>query len=43
MAKVIPLALLNSLLRDIVYGVPLHDLWRLGVFVGWLVFSAIVT
>jgi len=42
-AKVLPLAPLNSLLRDFVYDVPLHNLWRLGVLVGWFVFSAIVT
>jgi ABC-type multidrug transport system permease subunit len=42
-AKVLPLAPLNSLLRDFVYDIPLYDLWRLGVFAGWLVLAAIVT
>jgi len=42
-AKILPLAPLNSLLRDIVYGVPPVDLWRLGVLAVWFVVAAIIT
>lgn len=42
-AKVLPLTPLITLLRDIVFGVELHDLWRLGVLAGWLVIACIVT
>ncbi len=42
-AKALPLTPINTLLRDIVYGVPLDDLWRLGVMAGWLVLSSIIT
>jgi hypothetical protein len=33
----------NTLLRDIVYGAPLHDLWRLGILGGWTALGAVVT
>jgi ABC-2 type transport system permease protein len=42
-AKVLPLTPLITLLRDIVFGVELHDLWRLGVLLAWLVAAGIVT
>lgn len=42
-AKILPLAPMNSLLRDIVYGVPPVDLWRLGVLIGWFVVATIIT
>jgi hypothetical protein len=40
---VLPLTPVNTLLRDIVFGVPLDNLWRLGVLGGWLLLSAILT
>ena len=42
-AKALPLTQVNTILRDTVYGVPLEDLWRLGVLVGWIVIAGIVT
>ena len=42
-AKALPLTPVNTMLRDIVYGVPLEDLWRLGVLVSWIVIASIVT
>jgi ABC-2 type transport system permease protein len=42
-AKALPLTPINTMLRDIVYGVPLEDLWRLGVLAGWIVIAGIVT
>jgi hypothetical protein len=42
-ACALPLAPLNTLLRDIVYGVPVEDLWRLGVLGGWIVVATILT
>lgn len=41
-AKALPLTPLNTLLRDIVYGVPLTDLWRLGVMAAWIVLAVVV-
>lgn len=42
-ARALPLTPVNTMLRDIVYGVPLEDLWRLGVLAGWAVVGTIVT
>ena len=42
-ARVLPLTPVNTLLRDIVFGVPLENLWRLGVLAGWTVLSVIIT
>lgn len=42
-ARALPLTALNTLLRDIVYGAPLADLWRLAVLAGWIVAAAITT
>ena len=41
--KALPLTPLNTVLRDIVYGVPLDDLWRLGLMAGWLVLGSVIT
>jgi len=41
-AKALPLTPINTLLRDIVYGVPLEDLWRLGVLAGWAIIASIL-
>jgi len=41
-AKALPLTPINTLLRDIVYGVQLKDLWRLGVLAGWALVGGIV-
>jgi ABC-2 type transport system permease protein len=41
-ARALPLTPINTLLRDIVYGVQLTDLWRLGVLVGWALLGGIV-
>ena len=35
-AKVLPLTLIITLLRDIVFGVELQDLWRLVILAAWL-------
>ena len=42
-ARALPLTPVTTLLRDIVYGVPLTDLWRLGVLAGWIVIAVLVT
>jgi ABC-2 type transport system permease protein len=42
-ARALPLTALNTLLRDILYGVPVENLWRLGVLAGWLLFSLFLT
>lgn len=39
----LPLTPINTMLRDIVYGVPLQDLWRLGVLAGWVVIAIFIT
>lgn len=39
----LPLTPINTILRDIVYGIPLDDLWRLGVLAGWTVVASIIT
>jgi len=41
--KALPLTPLNIVLRDIIYGVPLDNLWRLWIMAGWLVVGAIIT
>jgi ABC-2 type transport system permease protein len=41
--RALPLTPLNTILRDIVYGVPLGDLWRLGIMAGWLVVGSVIT
>jgi len=40
--QALPLTPLNIFLRDIVYGVPLDELWRLGIMAGWLIFGSII-
>lgn len=42
-AKALPLTQVNTVLRDIVFGVSLEDLWRLGALAGWIVIASIVT
>jgi ABC-2 type transport system permease protein len=42
-ARALPLTPINTLLRDIVYGVQPKDLWRLGVLAGWALLGGIVT
>jgi ABC-2 type transport system permease protein len=42
-AYALPLTPINTILRDIVYGVPVGDLWRLGILAGWIAISAIIT
>ena len=41
--KALPLTPLNTVLRDIVYGVPLDELWQLGIMAGWLVLGSVIT
>ena len=41
--KALPLTPLNTVLRDIVYGVPLDELWQLGIMAGWLILGSVVT
>ena len=41
--KALPLTPLNIILRDIVYGVPLDNLWRLWIMAGWLIVGSIIT
>ena len=41
--RALPLTPIITILRDIVYGVPMQDMWRLGVLAGWLVVSSIIT
>lgn len=42
-AKALPLTALTTLLRDIVYGVEIINLWRLGVLAGWTIVALIIT
>jgi ABC-2 type transport system permease protein len=42
-ARVLPLTPVVTLLRDIVYGLPAGDLWRLAILAGWTVTAAFVT
>jgi len=42
-ARGLPLTALNTVLKDIVYGVPVGDLWRLVVLAGWLVVAIFIT
>ncbi len=42
-ARGLPLTVLNTVLKDIVYGVPVGDLWRLVVLAGWLVVAIFIT
>ena len=41
--QALPLTPLNTVLRDIVFGVEMGDLWRLGIMAGWLVFGSVIT
>jgi len=41
--KALPLTPLNIVLRDIIYGVPLDNLWQLWIMAGWLVVGGIIT
>jgi len=41
-AKALPLTPISTMLRDIVFGVPLEDLWRLGVLGGWAAVASII-
>ena len=41
--KALPLTPLITVLRDIVYGVPIDELWRLGIMAGWLIFGIVIT
>jgi len=43
LAQVLPLTPIVTLLRDITFGVALHDLWRLGILLAWLVAAVITT
>ncbi len=42
-ARSLPLTALNTILKDIVYGLPVGDLWRLGVLAGWSVVAIFIT
>jgi ABC-2 type transport system permease protein len=42
-ARALPLTPVNTLLRDIVFGAPLKDLWRFGVLAAWTALAAIAT
>jgi ABC-2 type transport system permease protein len=42
-ARALPLTPLNTLLRDIVYGVRTENLWRLGLLAGWAIVAIIIT
>lgn len=42
-ARALPLTPVNTLLRDIVYGAPLHDLWRLGILAAWILVAGVIT
>jgi ABC-2 type transport system permease protein len=42
-AWALPLTALTTLLRDIVYGVAVGDLWRLGVLAGWTALALVLT
>lgn len=41
--KALPLTPVNTLLRDIVFDVPMGDLWRFGVMAGWLALGLVIT
>jgi ABC-2 type transport system permease protein len=41
--RALPLTPLNTVLRDIVYGLPMSEPWQLGIMAGWLVFGIIIT
>lgn len=41
--RALPLTPLNTILRDIVFGLPADNLRRLGIMAGWLVLGVIVT
>ena len=41
--QALPLTPLNTIARDIVFGIPMGDLWRFGVMGGWLVIGSLVT
>jgi ABC-2 type transport system permease protein len=43
LAKALPLTPINTMLRDIVYGVPLENLWRLSLLAGWAIVASIIT
>ncbi|MEM2126403.1 MAG: ABC transporter permease [Candidatus Methanosuratincola sp.] len=42
-ARALPLTPLNTLLRDIVYGVPIETPWRVGLLAGWAIVAIIIT
>jgi ABC-2 type transport system permease protein len=42
-ARLLPLTPVNTILRDIAYGGPVEDLWRLGVMAAWFVVGCFVT
>jgi len=42
-ARALPLTPINTILRDVVFGVPLDNMWRLGVLAGWTLLSGVVT
>jgi ABC-2 type transport system permease protein len=42
-AQALPLTALTTLLRDIVYGANVINLWRLGVLAAWTILALIVT
>jgi ABC-2 type transport system permease protein len=41
--RALPLTPLNTVLRDIVYGLPMDEPWQLGIMAGWLVIGSIIT
>jgi len=41
--KALPLTPLTTVLRDIVYGTPLNELWQLGIIASWLVLGSVIT
>lgn len=42
-ARALPLTPLNTLLRDIIYGIPMENFWRLGLLAGWAILASIIT
>lgn len=38
-AYALPLTPINTMLRDVVYGVPMDDLWRFGILAVWILIS----
>ena len=42
-ARGLPLTPVVTLLRDIVFGVELHDLWRLGILAAWFLAAVLTT